>query len=449
MPLLGPLLSDMLSRIEEPERELSFLAVASAGRTIPASAPTATVEALPVRALLPWQPPTQGEPWSSYRDETLRRIERWMREVKKMGLEPEPLVAASAARFAPDPDQVRYIEANPKDIQFLELDTLLEATCLDDVPDDIELPPFQERNPRIDGNGVTVAVLDTGVDTEHPYLEVAESFSVCAEPVQIPGAHGTHCGGIIASRDEEFQGIAPGVRLVNIKVGYASGRIAPTELALGFDRALNLNARILSVSIGFNHRPRTSVNGHGHTCSGEDMMCDVCRSVNTAVAVGQFVVVAAGNEHEHAEALRRAGEGSKFDTELCCPGQAAGAMTVASIAKRSWLPASSSSRGPASSGAQKPDLAAPGINVTSTVPMPRDTDGQTIGDPPRSDLFARRSGTSQATPAVAGMAALLVQMIEASGRVATPAMLRETLVQAAKSLPFGSDTVGRGRATLG
>lgn len=448
MALLGPLLSDVLQRIEEPERELGFLAVASAGRTIRHAPTTAAAETLPVTALLPRRPPSRGETWSSYRDDTLERLERWMARLRQMDLEPEPLIAASAVRFIADPDHVRHLEVNPEGIELLELDPLLEATLLDDVPADIELSSFHQKHPEIDGKGVTVAVLDTGVDIAHPHLDVADSFSECTEPVEIPGEHGTHCAGIIASHDEEFRGIAPGVRLVNIKVGRANGCVAPGELSRGFDRAAELGAQILSVSLGFNHRPRYTVEGHGWSCS-RGRLCQVCRSVDTAVrSEHQLVVVAAGNEHERAEALRRAGGGSELDTELCCPGQARSAVTVASIAKQSWLPAGSSSRGPASSGAPKPDLAAPGVNVTSTIPLPRDTDGQPVRNPSRSDLFARRSGTSMATPVVAGMAALMAQRMDAAGRSVTPSALRRALVQAVQPLPFGHDTVGNGRATL-
>ena len=448
MALLGPLLSDVLSRIEEPERELGFLAVASVGRTVAGSARTTTREALPVTALLPRRPPSRGEPWRSYREDTLGRLEQWMGLLRQMGLEPEPLIAASAVRFVADPDHVRYLEAHPKDIELLELDPLLEATLLNDVPADIELPAFSETHPEVDGTGVTVAVLDTGADLEHPYLDIAESFSECTEPIEIPGIHGTHCAGIIGSRDDEFRGIAPGVRLVSIKVGRANGQVAPPELSRGFDRAADVGAHIVSVSIGFNHRPRYTVGGHGWSCS-RGRMCQVCRSVDTAVrSDNQLVVVAAGNEHEHAEALRRAGGGSDLDTELCCPGQARLGVTVASIAKQSWLPANASSRGPASSGAPKPDLAAPGVNVTSTVPLPRGADGRPIRDSPRSDIFARSSGTSMATPVVAGMAALLAQRIEASGRTATPRALRRALMRGTKPLSFGYDTVGHGRAVI-
>jgi subtilisin family serine protease len=328
----------------------------------------------------------------------------------------------------------------------VELDPPLLATALDDVPSDIGLPTFQQHNSGIDGSKVTVAVLDTGIDTDHPYLEVAESSNTSGEPIERPGVHGTHCAGIIASRDQDFRGVAPGVRLLNVKVGRANGYVEPGNLSRGFDTLSDTGFAIISVSLGFNHRPITSTEGHGWQCGR--YRCVVCRAVDTSVRRGHLVVVAAGNEHERADALRRTGEGKSFDTELCCPGQTTAAVTVGSVSKRDGLPASTSSRGPSARGAAKPDIAAPGVNITSTIPIPRDADNAPERNAARRDLFARDSGTSMATPVVAGAAALLAQRMIERGREPTPAALKSALVRAATRLPFGHDAVGAGRVQM-
>jgi serine protease AprX len=97
---------------------------------------------------------------------------------------------------------------------------------------------------------------------------------------------------------------------------------------------------------------------------------------------------------------------------------------------------------------QKPDIAAPGVNVCSTIPVPRGGDGRPVANPARGDIFARDSGTSMATPVVAGMAALLAQRLKQRGREPRPDVLRRTLMRAAQPLLFGREAVGRGRATL-
>lgn len=453
MAQLGPLLDDVLSRIEEPERSLGFLAVASVGAAMDVNAaavrdlPVPEPE-VPVTALLPRRAPRRGEPWNQYRDDTLDSLRKYSDELERMGIEPEPLVSASALRFHAAPDQLRHLERRAEDIELLELDPLLEATALDDVPGEINLPEFRRQYPHVDGEGVTVVVLDTGVDLEHPHIEVAESIDGCDEPVEIPGAHGTHCAGVIASRDQEFRGVAPGVRLVNLKVGQSSGRVEPGVLARGFDRVAHLRHAILSVSLGFNHRPRYTIDGHGWTCA-RARRCVVCRALDSAVRrEAQLVVVAAGNEHEKAEALRRSGEGARLNTELCCPGQATAAVTVASISKGTFLPASSSSHGPSASGAAKPNIAATGVNVTSTIPVPRGLDGRPEAGVHRSDIFARGSGTSVATPVVAAVAALLAQRMRQAGHDPTPSALRRALAHGAKPLNFGAEVVGSGRCAL-
>jgi serine protease AprX len=429
---------------------VGFLATTSVGQMAAASLPlsAAPSTSVPVTALLARRPPERDEPWQAYRNDTMERLAVWTKRLERIGVDALPLISATGLRFDAEPDQLRYIEARSDGIELIELDPLLEATTLDEVPTDIDLPSFRDGYPDIDGEGVTVAVLDTGVDCQHPFLTVAESFSTCDEPVEKPGKHATHCAGIVASRDAEYRGVAPGVRLVNIKVGRANGLIQPRWVSQGFDQAAAIGAQIISLSVGFNHRPLSSPGGHGWWCTRRQK-CQVCVSVETAVRRGaQLVVVAAGNEHELAEEMRRTGAGRLLDTELCCPGQSRDAVTVGSICKSSWAPAGSSSHGPSSTGAIKPDVAAPGVNITSTVPVPRGLDGQVVSNPSRSDVFARDSGTSMATPVVAGIAALLTQQMERAGRKATPGALKRALMRGAAPLAFGRDIVGSGRTVL-
>ena len=58
--------------------------------------------------------------------------------------------------------------AKIENIELLELDPLLPATALDNVSADIGLPAFRERQPGDDGRGVAIAVIDSGIDVDHP-----------------------------------------------------------------------------------------------------------------------------------------------------------------------------------------------------------------------------------------------------------------------------------------
>jgi subtilisin family serine protease len=162
------------------------------------------------------------------------------------------------------------------------------------------------------------------------------------------------------------------------------------------------------------------------------------------------VVVAAGNEHDRAQALRAAGLGNPFDTELVCPGQSRKALTVGAISKQIFQLASFSSRGPTSYGTSKPDLCAPGVNITSTVPVPRLPSGALLAHPPRASLFARDSGTSMATPFVAAAVALLVQKNVEAGGSWTPDLIKQQLLSGGLAALIGrADEIGSGRLFLG
>jgi serine protease AprX len=294
---------------------------------------------------------------------------------------------------------------------------------------------------------VTVAVLDSGVDLDHPALRVKASVSTCSEPVELPGEHGTHCAGAIGSRDAVFSGVAPGVDLVNVKVLNASGSGRNTFITAGVDAALDHGANVLSMSVGFNHLPTWSDSGHGWSCPlGQ---CPLCTAVDNAVQLDRVVcVVAAGNNHQRAAALAGMTPAA-FDTELDCPGQAKEAITVGAITKSTRLAAPFSSHGPTAYGLAKPDLVAPGVNITSTIPIPRDAAGRPVPDPPRARLFGRMSGTSMATPIVAGAVALIIQQVTEQGVSWDPDHVRQELIgEAVAPLADDASIVGHGYLTL-
>ncbi|MFE1444243.1 S8 family serine peptidase [Streptomyces sp. NPDC058739] len=266
-----------------------------------------------------------------------------------------------------------------------------------------------------DGKGVKVAVLDTGIDVDHPDLagviDGAQSF-VPGEAVTDVNGHGTHVAGTIVgsgvASGGDNKGVAPGADLYVGKVlGGTEGSGQDSWVIAGMQWAAESGADIVNMSLG-----------DSYPTDGSDPMSQTVDALSARY--GTLFVIAAGN----------AGPES-----ISAPGAAASALTVAATDKRDRL-ASFSSTGPlAHSGGMKPDIAAPGVDITAARSQEM-TDG---GD----GLYRTISGTSMATPHVAGAAAVLAQQHPHW----TGAQLKEHLMSTAKGLDGGYSPyeVGTGR----
>jgi serine protease AprX len=236
------------------------------------------------------------------------------------------------------------------------------------------------------GRGIKVALLDTGIDKNHPALlgKVVDEISTVLEPINIPGLHATHTAGTIASNDVVFRGVAPQAELINIKVLDHNGFGTPATVIRGLEQAVRRDALVASMSLGW------SEIFMGWICNNAD--CILCQAADNVVRLGVTLVVAAGNEG----AL-----GARPPFSIRHPGAARKVITVGAVDKAKVL-APFSSTGPGSGRLSvtspirltKPDVVAPGVNITSSV----------LGGG-----FAPLSGTSMATPHVAGLAALVLQ----------------------------------------
>lgn len=394
--------------------------------------------------------PQGGESWPAFRDRVGDRLGAVTDQLRYLvGAQEEivPLYAGNALATALTVGQMAEVADHPDiTVEFADLDPLLPVAAMDDAATDIGLHTFTAAD-GLTGAGVTVAVLDSGIDAHHPALVVAAQLETCGEPVTIPGEHGTHCAGILASRDSVISGVAPGVGLLDIKVLRANGTGRHTSIGRGVDEALNLGADVLSMSLGFNHLPASISGGHGWTCATGD--CPLCLAVDNAVAESALVVVAAGNEHERCQQARIAGMGLAYDTELCCPGQAQGALTVGAHHKKSYAPAWFSSSGPTAYGTAKPDVCAPGVDILSTIPLPRDSAGVPQVNAQRALQYRTCSGTSMATPMVAGACALLIEAARRAGTPDDPATIRRLLLgQHAEAVGGPVNVLGAGRLRL-
>ncbi|GAB2973594.1 S8 family serine peptidase [Saccharothrix stipae] len=226
------------------------------------------------------------------------------------------------------------------------------------------------------GTGVKVAVLDSGVDQAHPDLvgqEVAEhNFTDDPDATDQIG-HGTHVAATIASNGTKYKGVAPDARILDGKV--CSFNCSESWILTGMQWAVDQGADVVNVSLGGTDTP------------GLDPLEE---AVNTLSAQsGTLFVIAAGNSG------RSASVGS--------PGSADAALTVGAVDRDDSI-APFSSRGPRlGDGAVKPDVTAPGVEIVAA----KAAHGQ-IGMPV-GDGHVAVSGTSMATPHVAGAAALIAQ----------------------------------------
>jgi serine protease AprX len=282
------------------------------------------------------------------------------------------------------PAQMEQV-AELDEVRIIRLEKLDKVTTMNESAVAIEAGAARAAF-RVRGSGVRVAVLDSGVDANHPALagRVVEEFDHANEPVNIPGDHGTHVAGTIASTDAVFRGVAFEADLINIKVLTAAGFGQPQNAIDGLERAVRRNAQVANLSLGW------SEISHGWVCNDAD--CILCQAADNAVRLGVAVVVAAGNEGTAA------GPG-QFNVRH--PGAARRVITVAAVDKAKQL-AGFSSIGPGSGRLSptspiritKPDLAGPGVDIMSSV----------LGGG-----FAAFSGTSMASPHVAGVAALVLE----------------------------------------
>jgi subtilisin family serine protease len=253
---------------------------------------------------------------------------------------------------------------------------------LDQSGPQIGAPRLREMG--LTGAGVTVAVLDSGVKLDHPDFagRIAESkdFTGVDPSGEDLAGHGTHVAGTVlgsgAASNGKYVGVAPGATLINGRVCDATGGCQESAIIAGMEWAAP-RARIVNMSLG------------GGPTDGDDPMS---RALNSLSAEhGTLFVAAAGN----------AGEIETVGT----PAAADDALAVASVTKQDAM-SPFSSRGPRLlDHATKPDVAAPGSDIVSAR-----APGTLAGDVgPIDDFYNQISGTSMATPHVAGAAALLAQ----------------------------------------
>jgi hypothetical protein len=264
------------------------------------------------------------------------------------------------------------------------------------------------------GTGVKVGVVDTGVDTTHADLagQVAAYQDFTESDLRDVVGHGTHVAATIASTGAAaggYKGVAPGARLVAAKVCESAG-CPESAIIAGMEWTAQQGVKVINMSLGGPDTP-------------EQDPVEAALEKLTAER-GVLFVVAAGNDGA--------------DETVGSPGSSDSALTVGAVTKADGL-AVFSSRGPRVGDAViKPDITGPGVEIVAA----RGKDA-VFGVP--GETHVTLSGTSMATPHVAGAAAILAQKHPDW----TPAQLKSALMGSARSNPaIGVYAQGAGRVDV-
>ena len=297
------------------------------------------------------------------------------------------------------------------------------------------------------GSGVSVCVVDSGIDATHPgFAHVVErgrlewadfTAEASREPVDTNG-HGTHVAGILAMNDV-LTGGAPNVRLLVARVFTAEGGTSNDIIAAAVDWCRGRGADVISMSLG----------GLTYPAVAELLRQDASASeaaVQRALDAGLYVVAAAGN--------------TEINRDVASPANVPGVIAVGAlqtdVTTKALFSQSGLNEGPAVGTREdpdrKPEVSAPGVSITAPMApgsaIARDVDGC-------ARPYCALDGTSQATPFVSAALALVLEAVpelqhdRASDPRGNVARMKEALAAAATLLEGQDaphdDGVGYGR----
>jgi uncharacterized repeat protein (TIGR01451 family) len=336
----------------------------------------------------------------SYADERSKALRSALQEAELLGQAAQvrsfwvsPIIAAKAS-----PALIETLSQREDVVQirldegfYLEEATFTQQASAEEMSWNLELigVDYAQQQLGLDGSGVVVANLDTGVDWQHPALlkkyrgynprgpaqHVGNWFVVTDEPYQVPGdgnGHGTHTMGTIVGDDEAGNrtGVAPGARWIAVKLFNNQGYTYESWVHAAFEWIIapagdpSLAPDMVNCSWG-----------------AEDGSDDRYRSDILALrSAGILPVFSAGNEGPNSSSI-----GS--------PASLPESFAVGAVSQDRII-ALFSSRGPSPWQEIKPEVSAPGVNILSTYP---------------GNGYATASGTSMAAPHATGLAALLLQ----------------------------------------
>ncbi len=339
------------------------------------------------------------------------------------------------------PNSALLVLANSSYVQHLAADRAVAAT-MERTSATTDATSVRQ-NLGLDGSGIGVAVIDSGVTSWHddladpaiPLSQRVDRFVDFVDGSATPRddfGHGTHVAGIIAGNGFDSggarSGMAPAARLTVLRVLDGSGQGRISDVIAAFDYVVAhraaLNIRIVNVSVGA---------GVYESCTLDPLTLAAKRAVDAGIVV----VAAAGN-------LGRNQSGARQYGGITAPGNAPWVVTVGASSHMGTIDRSDdtvaafSSRGPtAIDRSPKPDLVAPGVGIESLSAPDSALYGSmapyllsgTI--PTASRPYLSLSGTSMSTPVVSGAIALMLQ----ANPALTPSAVKGILQYTARPRP--------------
>ncbi|WP_338751929.1 S8 family peptidase [Bacillus sp. FJAT-52991] len=269
-------------------------------------------------------------------------------------------------------DEQKKLLASHPEIQMIQYDEPVEKSG-QVVPWGYKMVGADKRVPStLSGKGVKIGIIDSGIDTKHPDLQVAGGACMmkildvrgCSNSYNDDAGHGTHVAGVIGAKNNNVGvvGVAPQAQLYSIKVLDKNGLGTISTVMAGIEWGIKHDMDVLNISI-----------------TSPDYNEALERMVKQAYDSGLIIVAAAGNEGP---------PWSGEQSSVQYPAKFNEVIAVSSIDEKKQY-------GELSSIGSEVELAAPGENIYSTVPSSFNASGYDV-----------MSGTSMATPYVTGLVAL-------------------------------------------
>jgi subtilisin family serine protease len=340
-------------------------------------------------------------------------------EVRHELADGDVLVAVGPSDAAADIESVKGVKTANPDLK-LELDepevdaeaaaesAPSDGAALSDLQWDKEITDVFEAHEYATGEGTRVAIVDTGIDLNHPDLgnvnkDLGRAFVVDDDVPEIgpddSGSHGTHVAGTVgATGESSVVGSAPDTELIPIRVFPANGGASFGDILAGIDYAAEIGADAANFSLGIPgvQQPGSELN---------KLKAEVQTVFQSAVRRGTVITGSAGND-----------SGSLQGSGFTLPNSVPAAFTVSATSPADTLSFYSNF------GTSDIDIAAPGgwyetiprtlgeegAGEPGDIPFPENGVLSTI--PVEQGKYGYKSGTSMAAPQVAGLAALVREL---------------------------------------